>query len=93
MATTIVIENQCGQMWTKPKQKGLQYFRCNPLNLHGAGGRNRTDMDLRPRDFESSANTTITYCFDNTYIIAKINLFHFCSIFAEIESASIILLP
>ena len=28
--------------------------------INGAGGRNRTDMDLHPLDFESSASTSFT---------------------------------
>jgi len=32
----------------------------NALNLNGAGGRNRTDMELPPEDFESSASTSFT---------------------------------
>jgi hypothetical protein len=32
----------------------------NPLLLDGAGGRNRTDMELPPRDFESRASTSFT---------------------------------
>ena len=31
-----------------------------PRISYGAGGRNRTDMDLRPLDFESSASTSFT---------------------------------
>ncbi len=30
------------------------------LYIHGAGGRNRTDMGLLPLDFESSASTSFT---------------------------------
>ena len=35
-------------------------MRLNPLLLDGAGGRNRTDMELPPRDFESRASTSFT---------------------------------
>ena len=31
-----------------------------PLKISGAGGRNRTDMELPPRDFESRASTSFT---------------------------------
>ncbi len=31
-----------------------------PIDLIGAGGRNRTDMELPPEDFESSASTSST---------------------------------
>jgi hypothetical protein len=30
------------------------------LKKNGAGGRNRTDMELPPEDFESSASTSFT---------------------------------
>ena len=30
------------------------------LEINGAGGRNRTDMDIHPLDFESSASTSFT---------------------------------
>jgi hypothetical protein len=35
-------------------------MRLNPLLLAGAGGRNRTDTGLPPRDFESRASTSFT---------------------------------
>lgn len=37
-------------------------FRKNlkTLVVYGAGGRNRTDMELPPEDFESSASTSFT---------------------------------
>ncbi len=37
-------------------------FRKNlkTLVVYGAGGRNRTDMELPPRDFESRASTSFT---------------------------------
>jgi hypothetical protein len=41
-------------------KKGTQPNRLNPLLLAGAGGRNRTDMELPPRDFESRASTSFT---------------------------------
>ena len=31
-----------------------------PCYCYGAGGRNRTDMELPPRDFESRASTSFT---------------------------------
>ncbi len=30
------------------------------IDINGAGGRNRTDMELPPEDFESSASTSST---------------------------------
>ena len=42
------------------RKKELQDHTCNPLNLLGAGGRDRTDMGLPPLDFESSASTSFT---------------------------------
>ena len=41
-------------------KKGTQRKPLNPLLLAGAGGRNRTDMELPPRDFESRASTSFT---------------------------------
>lgn len=35
----------------KLNKKGISFHSANPLNIHGAGGRNRTDMGLRPAGF------------------------------------------
>jgi hypothetical protein len=44
----------------KPGGMTLQSLRSTNLILDGAGGRNRTDMGLPPRDFESRASTNFT---------------------------------
>ena len=41
-------------------KKGTQQKPLNPLLSTGAGGRNRTDTDRSPLDFESSASTSFT---------------------------------
>ena len=61
-----------GRLWTTIDPKGnkkapnlyrlgLEQSILELLGLtNGAGGRNRTDMDLHPLDFESSASTNFT---------------------------------
>ncbi len=42
----------------------------------GAGGRNRTDMELPPEDFESSASTSFTTpAINNAYLICEFSDF------------------
>jgi hypothetical protein len=41
-------------------KKVWQYGIYQTLSIIGAGGRNRTDMELPPRDFESRASTSFT---------------------------------
>jgi hypothetical protein len=46
-----------GSIWKK--RFGSMVF-AKPFEDVGAGGRNRTDMELPPRDFESRASTSFT---------------------------------
>ena len=47
-----------------------------PLKISGAGGRNRTDMELPPRDFESRASTSFTtpafFCLQKLLMLLQI---------------------
>ena len=40
-----------GQSKDTMNKKGISLSLANPLNIHGAGGRNRTDMSLRLAGF------------------------------------------
>ena len=56
----------------------------NPFLFDGAGGRNRTDMELPPRDFESRASTSFT---TPAWVIYYPN---FIPVVNKIESAGIL---
>ena len=59
MWKSIPHQKKVGLWWGKTEtqktqnKKGIQPIWLNPLLLGGAGGRNRTDTELHPRDFES----------------------------------------
>ncbi len=58
-AIRVFLESNCLGVFSKKTTKGLAY-NANPLFITGAGGRNRTDTELPPRDFESRASTNFT---------------------------------
>ena len=49
----------CSKLGAYIMNKGIGKYP-NPLLLFGTGGRNRTDTESPPRDFESRASTNFT---------------------------------
>ncbi len=49
-----------GTVTIKLNKKGISLYLANPLNIHGAGGRNRTDMGWKPRGILSPVRLPVS---------------------------------
>ncbi len=65
-----------GTVTMKANKKGISFSFANPLNMHGAGGRNRTDTGWKPRGILSPVRLPVSplrhkYQYKKNYLLCQ----------------------